>query len=160
MGAPVDLFLSTEGACCNPWGCGTTAWSPCKASQGQLTAPSALKRSFVHSALACQPARNGLTSPALGAQEATCQQRSCSNGDCVAAGESLSAVVGRGSQEYQNTELPNSRIQPDRRWFGNTRVIGQKQLESFRDQMSTKVTPRWSPFSGGQELSLSPATFT
>jgi hypothetical protein len=42
-------------------------------------------------------------------------------------------------QEYQSSDLPNSRIQPDRRWFGNTRVIGQKQLESFREQMSTKV---------------------
>lgn len=42
-------------------------------------------------------------------------------------------------QEYQSAELPSTRIQPDRRWFGNTRVIGQKQLESFREQMSTKV---------------------
>lgn len=43
-------------------------------------------------------------------------------------------------QEYQSAELPSTRIQPDRRWFGNTRVIGQKQLESFREQMSTKVS--------------------
>ncbi len=31
------------------------------------------------------------------------------------------------------------RIQPDRRWFGNTRTVGQKQLEDFRDEMKTKV---------------------
>ncbi len=46
---------------------------------------------------------------------------------------------GLAVQEFQSSDLPNSRIQPDRRWFGNTRVIGQKQLESFREQMSTKV---------------------
>ena len=42
-------------------------------------------------------------------------------------------------QDFQSKELPNSRIQPDRRWFGNTRVIGQKQLETFREEMSSKV---------------------
>ena len=42
-------------------------------------------------------------------------------------------------QDFQSKELPNSRIQPDRRWFGNTRVVGQKQLEQFRTEMSTKV---------------------
>ena len=31
------------------------------------------------------------------------------------------------------------RIAPDRRWFGNTRVVGQKQLEDFREEMSTHV---------------------
>jgi nuclear GTP-binding protein len=27
-------------------------------------------------------------------------------------------------------------IQPDRRWFGNTRVVGQKQLEEFREELT------------------------
>lgn len=31
------------------------------------------------------------------------------------------------------------RIQPDRRWFGNTRTVGQKQLEDFREEMKNKV---------------------
>lgn len=43
-------------------------------------------------------------------------------------------------QDLQSKELPNTRIQPDRRWFGNTRVIGQKQLEQFREEMSAKVS--------------------
>jgi nuclear GTP-binding protein len=43
------------------------------------------------------------------------------------------------SQELQSKELPSTRIVPDRRWFGNTRVIGQKQLESFREQMADKA---------------------
>ena len=42
-------------------------------------------------------------------------------------------------QDFQSKDLPNTRIQPDRRWFGNTRVIGQKQLEQFREEMSAKV---------------------
>jgi nuclear GTP-binding protein len=43
------------------------------------------------------------------------------------------------SQELQSKELPSTRIVPDRRWFGNTRVIGQKQLDSFREQMADKA---------------------
>ncbi|CAL5224471.1 g7163 [Coccomyxa viridis] len=42
-------------------------------------------------------------------------------------------------QDLQSKDLPNTRIQPDRRWFGNTRVIGQKQLDQFREEMSAKV---------------------
>ena len=42
---------------------------------------------------------------------------------------------------YQS-RLPSGtvgRIQPDRRWFGNTRTIGQQQLEQFREAIKTKV---------------------
>eukprot|EP00210_Caulerpa_lentillifera_P005434 g5196.t1 len=42
-------------------------------------------------------------------------------------------------QDLQSNELPNTRIIPDRRWFGNTRVIGQKQMEKFREEMRVKV---------------------
>ncbi|GAB5361705.1 hypothetical protein AAMO2058_000735800 [Amorphochlora amoebiformis] len=31
------------------------------------------------------------------------------------------------------------RIAPDRRWFGNTRVVGAKALEEFREEMSSRV---------------------
>jgi len=31
------------------------------------------------------------------------------------------------------------RVQPDRRWFGNTRVVGQRDLESFREEMDKHV---------------------
>lgn len=41
--------------------------------------------------------------------------------------------------EFQSKTLPSTRIQPDRRWFGNTRVIGQKQLDQFRTAMADKV---------------------
>ena len=38
-------------------------------------------------------------------------------------------------QAYQSKALPNARIQPDRRWFGNVHTVGQKQLEKFREEM-------------------------
>jgi nuclear GTP-binding protein len=36
------------------------------------------------------------------------------------------------------------RIQPDRRWFGNTRVVGQTELDKFRDEMTSKVADPYS----------------
>ena len=42
-------------------------------------------------------------------------------------------------QDLQSQDLPNTRIAPDRRWFGNTRVVGAKQLEKFREEMRVKV---------------------
>eukprot|EP01084_Bolivina_argentea_P244017 408899_1 len=38
----------------------------------------------------------------------------------------------------KTTDYKVARVQPDRRWFGNTRVVGQKQLDRFRQEMSTK----------------------
>ena len=32
-----------------------------------------------------------------------------------------------------------ARVAPNRRWFGNTRVVGQKELDDFRDKMSATV---------------------
>lgn len=36
------------------------------------------------------------------------------------------------------------RVQPDRRWFGNTRVIGQKELDSFREAMEARTRDPYS----------------
>lgn len=36
-------------------------------------------------------------------------------------------------------DAPVVRIQPDRRWFGNTRVVGSKELEKFRDEITNRV---------------------
>ena len=38
-----------------------------------------------------------------------------------------------------DTDNPVSRIHPDRRWFGNTKIISQKQLQLFRQEMSKSV---------------------
>lgn len=37
-------------------------------------------------------------------------------------------------------DATTGRIAPDRRWFGNTRVISQTQLDKFRDAMATKAS--------------------
>jgi nuclear GTP-binding protein len=46
-----------------------------------------------------------------------------------------------GGQEITRT---TGRIQPDRRWFGNTRVVGQKELDKFRNEMSLKAADPYS----------------
>lgn len=39
---------------------------------------------------------------------------------------------------FQSRELPNARIEPNRKWFTNTRVISQEALTSFREAMEEK----------------------
>lgn len=34
--------------------------------------------------------------------------------------------------------IGSGRVAPDRRWFGNTRVIKQEELDKFREEMSTR----------------------
>jgi hypothetical protein len=58
------------------------------------------------------------------------------------------------SQDLQSKDLPTTRIQPDRRWFGNTRVIGQKQLEQFRDEMASKVNDSYTVLLREKKLPL------
>lgn len=36
---------------------------------------------------------------------------------------------------FQDATIPTARVQPDRRWFGNTRVISQDALQHFRDAL-------------------------
>lgn len=57
-------------------------------------------------------------------------------------------------QEFKSRDLPTTRIQPDRRWFGNTRVIGQKQLEQFRTEMSSKVNDAYTVLLREKKLPL------
>ncbi|GAA5987009.1 hypothetical protein JCM10908_000990 [Rhodotorula pacifica] len=41
--------------------------------------------------------------------------------------------------EFQSTEATPGRIQPDRRWFGNTRTITQTALDHFRETLKDKI---------------------
>ncbi|POY73586.1 hypothetical protein BMF94_3119 [Rhodotorula taiwanensis] len=41
--------------------------------------------------------------------------------------------------EFQSTEATPGRIQPDRRWFGNTRTISQTALDHFRETLKDKI---------------------
>lgn len=39
---------------------------------------------------------------------------------------------------FQSRELPKARVEPNRKWFGNARVISQQALTSFRDAMAER----------------------
>ena len=41
---------------------------------------------------------------------------------------------------YQSREQPKARIEPNRRWFSNTRVISQDALQSFRAAIQEKAS--------------------
>lgn len=41
--------------------------------------------------------------------------------------------------EFQSREITPGRVQPDRRWFGNTRTISQNALEHFRESLNEKI---------------------
>jgi nuclear GTP-binding protein len=41
---------------------------------------------------------------------------------------------------YQSRELPKARVEPNRKWFGNTRVISQNALESFRSAVAERAS--------------------
>ncbi|KAL0864304.1 hypothetical protein Bca101_043422 [Brassica carinata] len=59
------------------------------------------------------------------------------------------------SNEYQSKELPDTRIQPDRRWFGNTRVVNQKELEYFREELKTKMSSNYNVILKERKLPMS-----
>lgn len=40
---------------------------------------------------------------------------------------------------YQSQEIPKARIEPNRKWFGNTRVISQGALDSFRQAVAERA---------------------
>ncbi|KAE8163658.1 NUC091 domain-containing protein [Aspergillus tamarii] len=41
---------------------------------------------------------------------------------------------------YQSREAPVARIEPNRKWFGNTRVISQEALSSFREAVAERAS--------------------
>ncbi|KAM7277719.1 hypothetical protein ACFE04_004853 [Oxalis oulophora] len=57
--------------------------------------------------------------------------------------------------EFQSKDLPNTRIQPDRRWFGNTRVVNQKELEYFRDELQSRMSSNYNVILKEKKLPLS-----
>jgi nuclear GTP-binding protein len=40
---------------------------------------------------------------------------------------------------YQSKEIPKARVEPNRRWFGSTRVIAQDALAEFRQRIGSKI---------------------
>jgi len=56
---------------------------------------------------------------------------------------------------FLSKEIPKARIQSDRRWFGNTRVIGQKELEQFREEIGKKVNDPYQMLLNQSKLPMS-----
>ncbi|XP_010500925.1 PREDICTED: nuclear/nucleolar GTPase 2 [Camelina sativa] len=59
------------------------------------------------------------------------------------------------SNEFQSKDLPDSRIAPDRRWFGNTRVVGQSELAYFREELETKRSSTYNVILKERKLPMS-----
>ncbi|XP_020113090.1 nuclear/nucleolar GTPase 2 isoform X1 [Ananas comosus] len=57
--------------------------------------------------------------------------------------------------DLQSKELPNTRIEPDRRWFGNTRVVNQKELEFFREELQSRLSNNYNVILKERKLPLS-----
>lgn len=56
---------------------------------------------------------------------------------------------------FQSREVPNARIEPNRKWFGNTRVISQDSLNSFRTAMAEKASDPYQVLLKSNKLPLS-----
>ncbi|KAL8239243.1 hypothetical protein R6Q59_015810 [Mikania micrantha] len=57
--------------------------------------------------------------------------------------------------DLQSKELPSTRIQPDRRWFGNTRVVNQKELEFFREELQSRLSSNYNVILKERRLPMS-----
>ncbi|RHY67442.1 hypothetical protein DYB30_002803 [Aphanomyces astaci] len=64
-------------------------------------------------------------------------------------------MAGRQGGITMNDPTASSRIAPDRRWFGNTRVVGQKELDKFRNEMHVKAADPYSVVLRTRKLPMS-----
>ncbi|OLN92839.1 Nucleolar GTP-binding protein 2 [Colletotrichum chlorophyti] len=56
---------------------------------------------------------------------------------------------------YQSRDIPTARIEPNRKWFGNTRVISQDSLTAFRTAMAEKAADPYQVLLKSNKLPLS-----
>lgn len=55
----------------------------------------------------------------------------------------------------QSTDIPNARVDPNKKWFGNTRVIAQDALTHFREAMGDKKHDTYSVLLKRNKLPMS-----
>jgi nuclear GTP-binding protein len=57
-------------------------------------------------------------------------------------GKAQHNAAGKVTQaaSFQGREVPSARIEPNRKWFTNSRVIGQKELTDFREAMAERTS--------------------
>lgn len=59
------------------------------------------------------------------------------------------------SASYQSREQPKARVEPNRKWFGNTRVISQDALASFREAMADRASDPYQVLLKSNKLPMS-----
>ncbi|RKF63438.1 Nucleolar GTP-binding protein 2 [Erysiphe neolycopersici] len=64
------------------------------------------------------------------------------------------------SASYQSRQLPQARVEPNRKWFTNSRVIGQDALNSFREAMAERASDPYSVLLKSNKLPMSLITDT
>eukprot|EP00400_MALV-I_sp_L67-5_P001069 gene1070-1199_t len=64
-------------------------------------------------------------------------------------------LTQRELENRKKTQTEPCRIEPDRRWFGNTRVVTQKKMETFRDELSKSVDDPFSVVIKASKLPMS-----
>jgi nuclear GTP-binding protein len=56
---------------------------------------------------------------------------------------------------FQSRQVPQARVEPNRKWFTNSRVIGQDALNSFREAMAERASDPYSVLLKSNKLPLS-----
>ncbi|KAG6001513.1 GTPase required for pre-60S ribosomal subunit nuclear export and maturation [Claviceps maximensis] len=56
---------------------------------------------------------------------------------------------------YQSRDVPDARIEPNRKWFANTRVVSQDTLKAFRDAMAEKASDPYQVLLKSNKLPMS-----
>ena len=56
---------------------------------------------------------------------------------------------------FQSRDKPKARIEPNRKWFGNTRVIAQDALNSFREAMAERASDPYQVLLKSNKLPMS-----
>lgn len=56
---------------------------------------------------------------------------------------------------YQSRDKPKARVEPNRKWFGNTRVISQEALSNFREAMAERASDPYQVLLKSNKLPMS-----
>lgn len=56
---------------------------------------------------------------------------------------------------FQSRATPKARVEPNRKWFGNTRVISQEALSSFREAMAERASDPYQVLLKSNKLPMS-----
>ena len=57
--------------------------------------------------------------------------------------------------QYQSRDVPQARVEPNRKWFTNTRVISQDNLTAFREAMAEKASDPYQVLLKSNKLPMS-----